>query len=45
LAAIPVRWHQPFHNKVLTYLNGYPQLAIDDVLRRFERLARRQFAR
>lgn len=43
LAAIPEHWHRPFHNKILTYLNGHPVFAIDDTLLRFEQLARQQF--
>ena len=43
IAAIPERWHKPFHNRVMTYLNGHPALAIDDVLRRFTALAGKNF--
>ena len=40
---IPEYWHKPFNNRVLTYINGHPSFAIDDVLRRFEALAEKAF--
>ncbi len=43
LSAIPRHWYQRFNNKILTYLTGHPQFAIDDVLSRFQRLAASQF--
>lgn len=43
LDKIPESWYRPFNNKVLTYLNGYPELAIDDLCHRFARLASQSF--
>jgi ADP-ribosylglycohydrolase len=43
IGAIPEHWYKPFHNKVLTYINGHPQLSIDDVLRRFTVMAKKAF--
>lgn len=43
IGQIPERWHKPFANKVLTYINGHPSFAIDDVLRRYARLAEKAF--
>lgn len=40
--SIPEHWYACFNNKVLTYLNGKPEFAIDDLVRRFARLASRQ---
>ena len=34
-------WYSRFNNKVYTYINGYPELAIDDVARRFAAVARK----
>jgi ADP-ribosylglycohydrolase len=39
VGSVPERWYRPFGNQVRTYLRGHPVLAIDDLLRRFERLA------
>ncbi len=36
--AIPEYWYQNFNNKVATYLTGYPELALDDVIARFVKL-------
>jgi ADP-ribosylglycohydrolase len=41
--SIPLHWYAGFQNKVMTYLNGYPELSISDVLNRFEIQARRAF--
>lgn len=43
-SAIPAHWYEPFKNKIHSYLIGLPSFAIDDVLDRFTRLARQQFA-
>jgi ADP-ribosylglycohydrolase len=43
IGSIPGHWTRPFHNKVKTYINGVPELAIDKVLDRFEALAVRAF--
>lgn len=42
--AIPEYWYKPFNNKVLTYINGHPEFAIDDVMKRYAALAGKQFA-
>ncbi len=38
---IPAHWYQPFHNRVRTYLRGYPEFKIDDLILRFKRQAMR----
>jgi len=43
LGAIPAHWYRPFNNKVLTYINGHPEFAIDDACARFEKLAVKLF--
>ncbi len=43
-AAILPHWYEPFKNKIHSYLIGQPSFAIDDVLARFTKLARQQFA-
>jgi ADP-ribosylglycohydrolase len=43
IASIPEHWYKPFNNKVLTYINGHPSMAIDEVLKRFARLAENAF--
>ena len=43
IEAIPAYWLRPFNNKVLTYINGHPELAIDELLKRYEALAAKQF--
>ena len=43
LEAIPGYWYRPFNNKVLTYINGHPELAIDDLLARYAALAKKLF--
>ena len=45
MEAIPDHWYRPFANKVLTYLHGHQELAIDDILTRFARLAASRFDR
>ena len=45
LGAIPGHWYRPFNNKVLTYINGHPELAIDDLLARYEIQAAKQFVK
>lgn len=35
---IPKHWSENFNNKVYTYMNGVPQMEIDDVINRFYRL-------
>ena len=37
---IPTHWTRNFHNKVYTYIKGYPELALDDVMNRFLTLAK-----
>ena len=32
---IPAHWYEPFHDKVLSYLNGYRAFSISDVVNRF----------
>lgn len=32
------KWYEPFNNKVLSYINGYPEFEIDDVVERFVKL-------
>lgn len=41
---IPSRWTRPFRNTIRSYLIGRERFAIDDVLARFARQARRVFA-
>ncbi len=41
--SIPEYWYEPFNNKILTYINGHPSFAIDDVLKRFAALAEKGF--
>ena len=36
--AIPAYWYEKFNNKVATYLTGYEELALDDVIARFIKL-------
>jgi len=36
---IPAHWTRPFHNRVRTYLRGYPEFKIDDLVCRFQRQA------
>jgi len=43
LSGIPEKWYKPFNNKVLTYINGHPELKIDDVIQRFAAQAKRVF--
>lgn len=43
LKAIPEHWYKSFDNRVLTYLNGHPEFAIDDSLKRFAALAAKAF--
>lgn len=38
---IPAHWYDPFHGKVLTYLNGHEELLISDLVERFTALAAR----
>jgi len=40
---IPGYWYEAFNNRVLSYINGHPSFEIDDVLRRFEVLAEKNF--
>ena len=37
--AIPSYWYEKFNNKICTYLIGYEELALDDVINRFLKLA------
>ena len=37
---IPAHWTRNFHNKVYTYIKGFPELALDDVINRFLALAK-----
>ena len=41
---IPAHWTQKFHNKVYTYIKGYPEMALDDVINRFVALAKEKKA-
>jgi ADP-ribosylglycohydrolase len=43
LSGIPEKWYANFNNKVLTYINGHPELKIDDVVQRFAAQAKRVF--
>lgn len=43
-ANIPAHWTRPFDNRIATYLNGIPEMALDDVLERFAVQAERLFA-
>ncbi|MCL2057693.1 MAG: ADP-ribosylglycohydrolase family protein [Oscillospiraceae bacterium] len=43
VGAIPGHWYRPFNNKVLTYINGHPEFAVDDLLARYEALAKKLF--
>ncbi|GHU76349.1 hypothetical protein AGMMS49992_21860 [Clostridia bacterium] len=43
IGQIPSFWYEPFNNTVLTYINGHPSFAIDDVLKRFKTLAESTF--
>lgn len=38
--AIPEHWYNRFNDKVCTYIRGYASLSIDDVISRFETLAK-----
>jgi ADP-ribosylglycohydrolase len=44
IAGIPEHWYKGFNNKILTYINGHPELAIDDIIRRFAAQAEKSFA-
>ena len=37
---IPEHWTRNFNNKVYSYIKGYPEFALDDVIRRFTALAK-----
>jgi len=39
IEAIPEYWYKNFNNSVLTYIKGYPQLRIDDLIDRFTKQA------
>ena len=43
IGAIPEKWYDKFNNRVHTYMTGREEFAIDDVLKRFEVLARSMF--
>lgn len=43
ISGIPEKWYRNFNNKVLTYINGHPELKIDDVIRRFALQAEKVF--
>ena len=43
IGSIPEKWYEKFNNKVYTYMIGREEFAIDDVLARFEKLAKKQF--
>ena len=40
---IPEHWYKPFNNTVLSYMNGVPEVRIDDVLKRFAVQAKKVF--
>ncbi len=37
---IPAHWHRPFHNKVHSYIKGFPTFAISDLVKRYTKQAR-----
>ena len=43
IGAVPEKWYEKFNNKVHTYMIGREEFAIDDVLNRFEAIARKLF--
>ncbi|HHY83756.1 MAG TPA: ADP-ribosylglycohydrolase family protein [Clostridiales bacterium] len=43
IAGIPEHWYKNFNNKVLTYINGHPELKIDNVIERFALQASKLF--
>src|SRR5690606_12378034 len=44
-AGIPEHWYQHFNNRIATYMNGLPEMALSDVLERFVTQAARVYAR
>ncbi|MCL2813810.1 MAG: ADP-ribosylglycohydrolase family protein [Oscillospiraceae bacterium] len=42
--AIGAKWHEKFNNKLHSYLIGHPFFEIDDVINRFTKLAKSNFA-
>ena len=43
-SAIPAHWSKNFNNKVISYLNGHSQFAIDDLVNRFAVQVEKVFA-
>lgn len=35
ISGIPAHWYQDFNNRILTYIIGHPEFAIDDLIKRF----------
>jgi ADP-ribosylglycohydrolase len=44
-AGIPEHWYRHFNNRIATYMNGLPEMALSDVLERFITQAARVYAR
>ena len=42
---ISEHWYKNFNNKVQTYMNGYPEFSIDDVIDRFVKLAEKLYGK
>ena len=42
--AICEKWYKKFNNKVYTYITGYPEFAIDDVIDRFIKLSAKLYS-
>ena len=38
-SGVPEHWYKPFNNKVRTYLTGHEWFTIDDIVRRFGKVA------
>ncbi len=43
-SGIPAHWYQHFNNRISTYMNGVPELALTDVIERFTEQAMRVYA-
>lgn len=43
LKNINAKWYEKFNNKVFTYITGYPEFAIDDVINRFIKLSEKLY--
>jgi hypothetical protein len=43
-SAIPPHWHRKFNNTIFSYIKGHPRFAIDMVVKRYRRQAKKLFS-